>query len=471
MNRKLFLLSTLAAAALLGGCANLAPVYTRPAAPVASNWPVAASSAGAPASAPALAAQTGWRDVVSDAGLRATIEQALANNRSLRATLLAIQQARATYQIQEAAQLPTVNAQASFSASRTPAQASSSGAVVNTRSLAAGLGAASYELDFFARVQNLKDAALQAYLQTEEAARSAQIALVAEVSTAWLTLAADQDLQALAQATLQSQQDSFAMTKRRVELGADSELTLLQAQTTVDAARRDAAAYEAQVRQDRNALDLLVGGTLAAAQLPQPGAAAKATQLVAVPAELPSSLLQRRPDVLAAEHQLKAAHADIGAARAALFPSISLTAQAGTASSSLGELFRGGAWTFSPSVSWPIFDGGSRRAAVTVAEVTSDIRLAGYEYAVQTAFREVADALAIRASLDARLSAQQALGSATQRSLELAQQRYRGGADSYLAVLDAQRTAYAARQSLISLQLTEQINRVTLFKVLGGGWS
>jgi multidrug efflux system outer membrane protein len=245
---------------------------------------------------------------------------------------------------------------------------------------------------------------------------------------------------------------------------------VLQAQTTVDAARRDSAAYEAQVRQDRHALDLLVGGTLAAANLPQAGAAAQATQLVAVPAELPSSVLQRRPDVLAAEHQLKAANADVGAARAALFPSISLTAQAGTASRSLGDLFRGGGWTFAPSVSLPIFDGGSRRAAVTVAEVTSDIRLASYDYTVQSAFREVADALAVRATLDARLSAQQALGKATQRSLELAEQRYRSGADSYLTVLDAQRTAYAARQSLIGLQLTEQINRVTLFKVLGGGW-
>ena len=466
MNRKLIVLTTVAAAALLSACANLAPAYSTPTAPVAASWPVSTL-----ANATTASAQLGWREVVVHAGLRATLAQALDNNRSLRATLLAIQQARATYQIQEAAQLPTVNAQGNFGATRTPAQASSGGAVVNTRTLSAGLGVAAYELDFFGRVQNLKDAALEAYLQTEEAARSAQIALVAEVSTAWLTLAADQDLQALAQATLQSQQDSYAMTKRRVELGADSELTLLQAQTTVETARRDAAAYEAQVRQDRNALDLLVGGTLAAANLPQPGAAAQATQLVAVPAELPSSVLQRRPDVLAAEHQLKAANADIGAARAALFPSISLTASAGTASRSLGDLFKGGAWAFAPGVSLPIFDGGSRKAAVTVAEVTRDIRLAGYESTVQTAFREVADALAVRASLAPRMAAQQALAQATQRSLELAQQRYLSGADNYLTVLDAQRTAYTAQQGLISLQLTEHTNRVTLFKVLGGGWA
>ncbi len=466
MIRKLFLLSTVAAAAVLGGCANLAPVYTRPAAPVAATWPVAAPTGGA-----AVSAQPGWRDLVADAGLRATIAQALGNNRSLRATLLAIQQARATYQIQEAAQWPTLNAQGSFSTARTPAQAANGGAVVHTRTLTAGLGTAAYELDFFGRVQNLKDAALEAYLQTEEAARSAQIALVAEVSTAWLTLAADQDLMALAQATLQSQQDSYAMTKRRVELGADSELTLLQAQTTVETARRDAAAYAAQVHQDRNALDLLVGRSLDPANLPQAGAAAAATQLVAVPAELPSAVLQRRPDVLAAEHQLKAANADIGAARAALFPSISLTASAGTASRSLGDLFKGAAWSFVPSVSLPIFDGGARKAAVAAAEVAHDIRLAGYESAVQTAFREVADTLAVRASLAERLAAQQALAQATQRSLELAQQRYRAGADSHLTVLDAQRTAYAAQQGLISLQLTEQINRVTLFKVLGGGWA
>jgi NodT family efflux transporter outer membrane factor (OMF) lipoprotein len=464
LNRQLFWLSTVAAAALLGGCANLAPGYVTPTAPVPASWAAGATAANT------VSANTGWQDVVTDANLRQTITLALANNRDLRGTLLAIAQARASYQIQQAAQLPTVNASAGASASRTPAQASSSGAVVNTRTLTAGVGVAAYELDFFGRVQNLKDAALQAYLQTEEAARSAQIALVAEVSTAWLTLAADQDLQALAQATLKSQQDSYAMTQKRVQLGADSELTLVQAQTTVQAAQRDAAAYASQVQQDRNALDLLVGGTLPEGLLPQAGAAQLATQLVAVPAELPSAVLQRRPDVLAAEHQLKAANADIGAARAALFPSISLTAQAGTASRSLGSLFQGGAWSFAPSISLPIFDGGARKAAVDSAEVTRDIRLASYDKTVQTAFREVADALAVRATLGARLDAQQALVQATQRSLQLAQARNRSGADSYLTVLDAQRSHYAAQQALINLQLAEQSNRVTLFKVLGGGW-
>lgn len=459
-------LSALAAATLLSACANLAPTHTTPAAAIPGAWPeTTASLTAAPA-----ATEGDWQALVSDPRLRDTITLALANNRDLRQAVLAIAQARATWRIQGAASWPTINTTATASSTHTPAQASSSGQAVTTRSDSLSVGLSSYEIDLFGRVQNLKDAALASYLQTEQAQRSTRLSLVAEVATAWLTLAADQGQLALARATLASQQDSLRMTQRRQALGADTALAVAQAQTLVQAARRDVAADEAQVTQDRNALDLLAGTAVPASLLPDAGAGPSATVLVGLPAELPSAVLQRRPDVRAAEHQLEAANADIGAARAALFPRIALTASAGTASRSLGELFQGGAWSFVPTISLPIFDGGASRAQVQVAEINRNIRMAAYDKTLQTAFREVADALAVRASLGERLAAQQALVAATERSSTLAQARFQAGADSYLAVLDAQRSLYAAQQSLIGLQLAEQANRVTLFKVLGGGW-
>ncbi|MBZ8143590.1 transporter, partial [Rubrivivax gelatinosus] len=353
------------------------------------------------------------------------------------------------------------------SASRTPAQASSSGQVVHARSYSANVGVSAFELDLFGRVRNLSDAALESYLATEEAARSTRIALVAEVANAWLTLQADQAQLALARQTLASQRQTYEMTARRRELGADSALTLAQAQTSVEAARRDAAAYEATVAQDLNALRLLVGTDVPADCLPAAEAGSSAAALVAVPEGLPSTVLQRRPDVLAAEHKLKAANADVGAARAALFPTIQLTASAGSASRSLGELFKGGAWSFAPSISLPLLDGGAARAGVDQARAALAIQFATYEQTVQTAFREVADALAVRASIGERLDAQAALVDADDRAWRLAQARWQGGAASYLEVLDAQRSLYAAQQTLISLRLAEQSNRVRLFEVLG----
>ena len=466
MKTTCFKFSAMAAAALLAACTNLAPRYDTPAAPLPKAWPQAAS---APAGQ-AFSAELGWRDVVTDDRLRGVIDLALADNRDLRIAVLNIEQARASYRITAASQWPTVNASAGMSASRTPAEASNTGLVTHTRQYSVELGAAAYELDLFGRVRNLKDAALESFLNTEEAQRSTRLALVAEVANAWLTLAADQAQLELARETLKSQQDSYTMTARQRELGAASGLTLAQAQTSVETARGNVAAYESQVKQDRNALDLLAGAPVPESLLPQPAGDGTAAVLFSVPEGLPSSVLQQRPDVLAAEHLLKAAYADIGAARAAFFPRISLTAAAGTASRSLTDLFKGGAWSFAPSITLPIFDAGANQANLRSAEVTRDIRVATYEKTLQTAFREVADALAVRSSLDERLAAQQALVDANAKSLELSTARFRGGASSYLEVLDAQRSLYAAQQLLIALKLAEQSNRITLFKALGGGW-
>ncbi|WP_416462559.1 efflux transporter outer membrane subunit [Rubrivivax gelatinosus] len=457
---------TLVALAALTACASLAPEYTRPAAPVPEAWPSASAAVAAGA-----AALPDGRAFVADARLRRTIELALDNSRSLRLALLAIEQARASYRIQAADQLPTLSATGAQSASRTPAEASSSGQVLHTRTYSANIGVSAFELDLFGRVRNLSESALESYLATEEAARSTRIALVAEVATAWLTLQADQAQLALARSTLDSQRRTYELTRQRHALGSDSALTLAQAQTSVEAARRDAAAYEATVAQDLNALRLLVGADLPADALPpaaDPGA--EATALVALPAGLPSALLQRRPDVIAAEHSLKAANADLGAARAAMFPTIQLTASSGTASRSLSDLFKGGAWSFAPSVSLPIFDGGATRAGVAQAEAARSIQVATYEQTVQTAFREVADALAVRATIAERLDAQAALVDASKRAWRLADARWKAGAASYLDALDAQRTLYAAQQTLLTLRLAEQSNRVRLFEVLGGEW-
>jgi len=453
---------TLVALAALTACANLAPEYSRPEAPVPAAWPQGTAAGSA---------LPDGRDVVTDTRLRRTIELALDNSRSLRLKLLAIEQARAAYRIQAADRLPTLNATGAQSASRTPAEASSSGQIVHSRTYSANIGVSAFELDLFGRVRNLSESALESYLATEEAARSTRIALVAEVATAWLTLQSDQAQLALSRSTLDSQRTTYELTRQRHALGADSALTLAQAQTSVEAARRDVAAYEATVAQDLNALRLLVGAELPADALPPDAApGAEATALVAVPSGLPSTVLQRRPDVIAAEHSLKAANADLGAARAAMFPTIQLTAATGSASRSLSDLFKGGAWSFAPSVSLPIFDGGATRAGVAQAEAARAIQVATYEQTVQTAFREVADALAVRATIAERLDAQAALVDASERAWRLADARWKAGAASYLDALDAQRTLYAAQQTLVTLRLAEQSNRVRLFEVLGGGW-
>jgi multidrug efflux system outer membrane protein len=466
MNR--FVSSTVTAlmAAVLAACANLAPDYQRPAAPVPAAWPGGATSA-----APGHAAELAWQDFIVDARLREVIAAALANNRDLRVAALQIERARALYQIERADRFPTVDATASMSAQRTPAGLAPSGQATTSRQYEAGIGFSRYELDLFGRVRNLNEQALQDYLSTGEARRSVHISLIAEVANAYLTLAADRERLRLAQGTFDVQNSSYTLIRRRFELGAASQLDLRRAQTTVDAARADVARFGALAAQDENALALLVGAPLRAEWLPD--ALAPVASLAEVPTGVPSEVLQRRPDIRSAEHRLQAAHAAIGAARAAFFPSVSLTAAGGVASNSLSDLFRGGAgaWRFAPQVSLPIFDGGRNRATLQASEVARDITLAEYERAIQGAFREVADALAARGMLGQQLEAQQSLVEAAADSHRLSDIRFRQGAESYLAVLDAQRSLYAAQQDLISVRLSRLANQVTLYKVLGGGWS
>ncbi|PRA27897.1 efflux transporter outer membrane subunit [Pseudomonas poae] len=444
------------AALALSGCINLAPQYQQPEAPVPSAW-----QAGVKGD---VAADIQWQQFFTDKRLAQLQTLALANNRDLRLASLNIEKAQAQYRIQRAAAFPTIDA----GVSGTHARTASTG---TTHDYSAQLGLSSYEVDVFGRVQNLQDEALEAYLALTETQRSTQISLVAEVGTAWLTLAADNERLQLAEDTLASQQATYELTQRSHALGGSAALAVAQAQTTVESARVDVAEYQSQILQDRNALRLLVGSDIPEALLPGTHLQSAAA-LVQVPAELPSSLLQRRPDVLAAEHSLKSANIDIGAARAAFYPSISLTANAGSASAALSGLFKAGsgAWTFAPSISVPIFDAGSNRATLDAAKVEKEIQVQTYQQTLQTAFKEVADALAVRSTLDQRLAAQQALTDASQKSFELSDALYRGGSQSYLEALDSQRSLYSAQQDLITLRLAEQSNRVTLYKVMGGGW-
>ncbi len=444
--------------ALLGGCANLAPDYVRP------EMPVPTSVDGL-----AVAAKTveglDWQRVITNERLKKVVSLALENNRDLRVAMLNIEKARAQYQIESAALLPAVTASAGGSSSRNEGTIS--------RRYSAGLGVTSYELDFFGRLSNLKEAALQDFLALEATQRSVRSSLIAEVTNAWLTLAADQDLLRLAKETYESRNKTLELTRKQQQLGGSSRLTVVQAQATTEAAHGDVANYQGLVEQAGNALNLLVGATVPKDLLPEQedGIGGSALSLVEVPGGLSSEVLLRRPDILAAEHTLIGSHADIGAARAAFFPSITLTGTVGTASTSLNGLFDAAtrAWTFVPTLTLPIFNAGKLSSALSVAETTRDIQVATYEKAVQTAFREVSDALSVRGTLAERMAAQKAQVEAYASSLKLSTERYRSGADSYLNVLDSQRSLYSAQQSLIALRLTEQSNRMTLFKTLGGG--
>ena len=460
-----------AVAALLAGC-SLAPVNERPPAPVPAAWP--AGEAYRPADQAndgRAAADIAWRDFIVDERLRKLIELALDNNRDLRVSILNIDKARAQYGVARADQLPHVDATAGQSASYIPAGLSTTGAAYTSRQYSAGLGVSAFELDLSGRLKNLSAAARERYLGTEEDRRTQQISLVAEVANAWLTLAADQERLRLAQETLANQKTSEDLTRRRFEAGATSGLDVQQARTSVESARNDVAVYTAQVAADRNALVLLVGTEVAPELLPA-GQIDPVTTLTELPVGIPSTVLQRRPDVLSAERTLRAANADIGAARAAFFPSISLTASAGSATSALSGLFKAGtgAWSFVPALTLPIFAGGANRANLQVAQVDKDIAVAQYEKAVQTGFREVADALAQRGTLGERVAAENALVDASAKSYAIYQARYQKGTDTYLNALVSQRSLYAAEQGLIDARLALASNQVTMYKVLGGGW-
>jgi multidrug efflux system outer membrane protein len=457
---------TLACTAALAGC-SLMPTYQQPALSVPAAYPVAVP---APADA-AAAADIGWREFFADERLRQVVALALANNRDLRVAALNIEKARAQYRVQKADLYPSVNATGSQSATRTADGLRLPGNPEISRQYSAGVGVSAYEVDLFGRVRSLSAQALEQYLATEEARRSTHISLVAEVANAYLTFAADQERLALAHRTLASQSESYRLSQRSFEVGVMTALALRQAQTSVDSARVDVASYTAQVMQDRNALVLLVGSAVPDELMPIT-LEDSLNALPELPSGLPSALLQRRPDILQAEHTLKAASANIGAARAAFYPRISLTASAGSSSADLSGLFKGGSgtWSFMPQISLPIFDGGANRANLDIATISRDINVAQYEKAIQTAFREVSDALAQRSTIDSQLEAQQSLVTATTESDELSRARFSRGIDSYLTVLDSQRSLYSAQQNLIGTRLSRVSNLVTLYKVLGGGW-
>jgi outer membrane protein, multidrug efflux system len=446
---------------------NFAPKYQRPAAPVEPAFPAAA---GAQAGAPA--ADLGWRDVFGDPRLQALVAVALERNRDLRVAALNVELVQAQYRIQRADLLPRLDGTAGASVARTPADLSVSRKATTATTWTVNGVVTGFELDLFGRVRNLTSAALEQYLATDEARRAAHIALVGEVAIQYLTNRALDEQVALAKSTLDTLQASLAITRRQAEVGRVSELDLRTAESQVETARFNLATAQQQRARAENALVVLLGGPVPA-NLPE-GLPLDAAHIVAeLPAGVPSEVLARRPDVLAAEHDLRGSNALVGAARAAFFPSITLTGTGGVASPDLSTLFDGahGAWTFLPRISVPIFAGGALKASLDVAQVRTSIQVVRYERAIEQAFREVADALVSRAWIDEQLRAETARVAAEQRRFELSDRRYRGGVDSYLTVLTAQRDLFAAQQTLIQTRLARQTNLVDLYQALGGGWS
>lgn len=464
-NLTLILLASTAVSAC-----TLAPKYERPTLPVAQTW----STPKVEPAGQVTAADLDWRQVLVDPRLQGVVDLALKQNRDLRVAVLNIEKARATYGVQRANLFPAINGALGETRARTPPSVSGTGRAIDTETYSATIGFTAYELDLFGRVRSLNQQALQSFFATEETARATRISLIAETANAWLTLAADQDRLALAQNTLATREESLSLVQRQVDGGVGSLLDLRSAQTLTETARSDVAAYTAQVAQDRNALVLLVGGDVPAELLPASGpggGVATANILADLPAGLPSDVLARRPDVLSAEHSLQAANANIGAARAAFFPRISLTGSTGSSSGDLDGLFKNGtgAWSFTPSISLPIFAGGANVANLDSAKAGRDIAVATYEKTVQTAFREVSDALSVRQTVTNRVNAQERLVAAAADSQRLTQQRRDAGLDNALTLLDAQRTLYAAQQSLITARLDRATNLITLYKTLGGG--
>jgi outer membrane protein, multidrug efflux system len=470
-------IGALSLAVLALSACSFTPRYERPVAPVAATFPDQANPAAAQAD------NLAWREFVGDARLRDLIALALANNRDLRVATLNIEQVRAQYQIRRADQFPSVGLAAAGNR-----QPDGNGGIASTYSV--GLALSSWEIDFFGRLGSLKEAALAQYLASEEARHAAQTSLVAAVASSWLSLQTNDELLALTQRTVATREDSLRLSKLRFDNGATSALDLRQAES-LTAAAQSALAQQRRARAlDLNALTLLVGQTPPAALLPAPptlpeastanGAVVvpvapvpAASMLREVPAGLPSDLLTRRADIRQAEQQLIAANANIGAARAAFFPRISLTASAGTASSSLSGLFESGSWgfTLAPQALLPIFDAGRNNANLASAKAARDIAVAQYEKSIQTAFREVADALAGSATLGDQLTAQQVQATAEAERFRLAELRYRNGVSSFLDVLDAQRSLFTTQQALAQTRLAQQQNQVALYKALGGGWT
>jgi multidrug efflux system outer membrane protein len=473
MSREIARLLAATLAALLGAC-TLEPSYHRPSSPVPALEGAAKGGVAA--------AEMGWREFFVDPQLQQLIALALANNRDLRVAALNVQSAQAHYRIQRAELFPTIDASAALQVDRFPAGVSGApvpgagGAASGTagasilRFYDVGIGFTSYELDLFGRIRSLNHAALQQYFSYGETRRSLQLTLIAEVATAYLTVLTDETLLNITRETLKNQNESYVLTQRMFGAGTSTELALRQAESTVDTARANVAQYNRLLAQDRDALQLLLGAPIPDS-IDFSGGLDRGTMVVELDEGIPSDVLVRRPDVLAAEHQLQSANAQIGAARAAFFPAISLTGSFGTASTQLSGLFKGDSriWTFSPQISVPIFAGGANVANLQATTLARDTAVAQYEKAIQSAFREIADALAARGTLDEQLQAQQALVAASAQAYRLAEMRFRGGVDSYLSALDAQRTLYSVQQQLQSVRLMRLQNLVTLYKALGGG--
>ena len=458
------LAAALAAAALASAC-SFAPRHERPALPVADAFPTYA--AGTAPAGPA-AADLAWQNFFTDARLNRLISQALASNRDLRVAVLNIEQTRAQFQIRRADQYPTLNAAAT--GLRQPAANGETNTLYNV-----GLAVTAYEIDFFGRVASLKDAALSQYLATEEGRKAAQISLIAAVANTWLGLLADEELLAITRQTLTTREDSLRLTKLRFDNGVSSELDFRQAESLTEAARAALAQQQRQRALNVNALTLLVGQPIDAALLPQAAGTtlAQSPVLADVPAGLPSDLLARRPDIRQAEQLLMASNANIGAARAAFFPRISLTVGVGTASSQLSGLFASGSFGLSlaPQLLLPLFDAGRNAGGLESANAAQSIAVAQYERAIQTAFREVSDALASRATLAEQLGAQQAQANAEATRFKLSDLRYQNGVASYLDLLDAQRSFFVTQQQLVQTRLAQSQSQVNLYKALGGGWT
>jgi multidrug efflux system outer membrane protein len=447
-------------AAFFAGC-SLQPVYERPAAPVAGEFPAGAAYKATPAEGTS-AVDIGWRDFLADPRLQRLVETALHNNRDLRVAVLNVAQVQAQYRIQRAALLPQVGGFVDASRSRSAGMTSSEYSVGVT---------AAWELDFFGRLQSLSDAALQQYLATAHARQAARLLLVSQVADQYLTMLALDEQLAVTRQTLETAQASYRIVQLQFDTGTGTELSLRQSETVVEQAK---ANYAAQLRaraQAENGLVLLLGQA-PAADLPPPVPMSEQRILADIPAGLPSDLLTRRPDILQAEALLRAENASIGAARAAFFPRISLTGSLGSASATLGGLLGGGslAWSFLPSITVPIFEGGALQANLDVARIRKDIGIAQYEKAIQAAFREVADGLAARGTYDEQLASLERYTAAQRRRLELAEFRYRNGADTYLNVLTAQTDFYNAQLTLVSTRLQRLTNLVDLYRSLGGGW-
>lgn len=463
-------LITAALCVFLSGCV-LTPEYQRPALPAAATFADRYLSE-VPGSAVDRrmdnVSDLGWRDLFADPLLQRLLETALQNNRDLRETALNVESFQAQYRIQRAAQLPQVTASGFGSKQRTL-----SGSGYDTgETYALEVGITSYELDFFGRIKNLKDQALEQYLAVEETHRSAAISLVAEVARAYFSWLADHELLQISKDTLRVEEESHALVAQRVEAGIANELELAQARTSLESVRANLALYQRQLAQDYHFLNLLVGTELPEKELADGALLSQVEPVTVLPSTLSSKVLLQRPDIIAAEHELKGANANIGAARAAFFPTFSLTTSAGVISSDLTDLFDGGSgsWLFSPAVSVPVFTAGKLEAELDVAKIRKEIYVTRYEKAIQTAFREVADALAAVDTYNRQLLAQKANLEANEQYYSLAGSRYREGVDSFLTLLDAQRSLYSSRQQYLTLKLARLQNQVNLYKVLGGGW-